>query len=1620
MNKLSRLTALLLALMILLGSVSLAEGGLPIGGTSGLTSDDWADLVDAAEDKLFFTDEGDTGKEITPESPEQPEKSDFYPYTDVEALRLTQSDAAVEASITASGAAILFHEGDGQWQIFLGGVWANLSGETGEALTVTRTMMNGQPRAEFRKALGEKNAETGEYAACTQTAVINLIENPPAMFSVSRDASDTAVSDANDGIMTLELANQENMVLVQVVYRIKGTDQPVADAYIGQIAKGSALNTTLTLPRVTGYTASAITGTVAEISIPEADLGNYAMFTAPEGDSQGTLQLKVTKELSKEDITIYVEYEPAEVNFTVKHMQQEMDKETYKEFASETMTGLTGAQVGEGHAETYPGFTAIWYDPTTTIAADGSTVVEIHYNREYYLLTFDLGGGYGVEPIFAMFGTSVGDVSTPLRAGYDFAGWVDKAGNEATVPKNMPAYDVELTAKWTAGEADFIVAYWLDDPNKLDDEGKPVYNFWGSYVTKANSGDTVQGETYKDYPAEVADKLDKHERRYSKYHHADENVLVKGDGSTVVNVYYHRNEYTLKFYYALEKEETTDTGEEKSTYYVVGGTTYLFGQDGGDVSAITNLDNNYADNARTGEITGKPTLNTEGKRRGYDQSADPSQTKNYLYHYISFTAKYGADISEMWPCGVFNSVTRKNRTTIANGWPYMESFVSAWNGEHRVYYSQHAPGGNETIKGNYNKLDYKLLYCHPDNKCDSYDGGWNWVGHKDYQDSSTVSYLCFWENGSDDVAWNVPKLFRYKIWVPVLEGQDTTGLTVSTDGKYYLRNVYDTCDNSTAGEQTAPAIEGFEYTGKYDPKALQEGEYDAAVYESAMEVNFYYTRNTYDLKFVSYKDERTVEKIPFGSDISGYEWLPSDDPTDEGALPYPSKQEAGALEFKGWYTTPSFIEGTEFSFDGKTMPANDVALYARWELVKHKVTFWIDADKTVQVVEYPDVTHRMSVTKAYSEAEYYKDPKKWMDEHPDQSGKYNLYNFDGWYYMDGEVEKRFDIKNMPIKTDMDIYAKWTSTTPVEFVFYYQHVEKMGTTEYLAEPYIGKALPNTPVTMSAKIGDDLTLALKVDKSGYIPEVNSHTIILDVDPAKNVFTFYYQEPANVKYTVQYLEATYENVDGKQVLVPIMEGDKPKALVKEKTVSTEKAVVTENYVPVPEYMPQATQLRLIVSMKEEMNVIQFLYLPNTDGEAPYNVSHYLVDHAGNKYLRTSETNKTDKIDADVAVNKLKDEDILGYTFAYAEVAVPELKDGIWKDVLHDVPATQITDTHVMYKLPAAGMHVYLYYEPIKYPVVIQYLDNITEQPLKDADGEEIPFETVNLPYESIVKTEDHYKEIPDYRYVRMDPLEHKVRIEPDPDNPTVNVLKIFYTLDVANIKISKTITESVDKDAPQLTEAEWNTAFPFTVKLTDKDGKTTTKVKATIAGKETELVVDENGAVTFELKNGESATLHGLWVGTKYEISEQEQKIFKTTYSVEASGELTAMGMDMDVTNMYPKYIGELIIKKAGLTGGESAIVKADVGDVVYNLVLNGSNNYTATISGIKPGTSYIVTEVTNWTWQYDSDVQPISGTITEEKNTARVVITNTKTTDKWLHDESHVENDFGTGQSTGVNN
>lgn len=150
--------------------------------------------------------------------------------------------------------------------------------------------------------------------------------------------------------------------------------------------------------------------------------------------------------------------------------------------------------------------------------------MEIYYDRNYYLLSLDLDGGWGADPIYARYGAVIG-LSSPTKPGYTFGGW------NPTAPTNMPAKNQTLTANWTASNVQYRVQYWQENAN---DSG---YSYVESQTVTAKAGAVVSGETYKN------------SKSYNgfTYHHADTNVTVAGDGSTVVNVYFNRNLYTVTF-----------------------------------------------------------------------------------------------------------------------------------------------------------------------------------------------------------------------------------------------------------------------------------------------------------------------------------------------------------------------------------------------------------------------------------------------------------------------------------------------------------------------------------------------------------------------------------------------------------------------------------------------------------------------------------------------------------------------------------------------------------------------------------------------------------------------------------------------------------------------------------------------------------------------------------------------------------------------------------------------------------------------------------------------------------------------------------------------------------------
>lgn len=288
-------------------------------------------------------------------------------------------------------------------------------------------------------------------------------------------------------IAALAIADGQHTVIINYVFE---NGKQAAPSWTATLAEGSNLEQTVTSPTVVGYEPDPATVNVTVNNITENK--NYT-----------------------------VTYYPANVGFTVNHYLQNVADNNYTLDKTEHVDGYTESEVGGDLAKAYPGFAALLYNTKAKVAADGSTVVEIYYDRNYYMMSFNLDGGYGVEPIYARYGTSV-KVENPTKPGYTFNGW------EPTVPTTVPAENTTYKAKWKVDDSvNYRVQYWQENAN---DDG---FSYESSVQKKAAPGTVITAANDKNYTG-------------FHYDHTD-GATVAADGSSVVNVYYKRNTYTLTF-----------------------------------------------------------------------------------------------------------------------------------------------------------------------------------------------------------------------------------------------------------------------------------------------------------------------------------------------------------------------------------------------------------------------------------------------------------------------------------------------------------------------------------------------------------------------------------------------------------------------------------------------------------------------------------------------------------------------------------------------------------------------------------------------------------------------------------------------------------------------------------------------------------------------------------------------------------------------------------------------------------------------------------------------------------------------------------------------------------------
>ena len=227
-------------------------------------------------------------------------------------------------------------------------------------------------------------------------------------------------------------------------------------------------------------------------------------------------------ELTGENKTIKVTAEYTEVYyvFFVDHNGRVV---TTKEAAdgAEVATADVLFPVETDHAITGWYTDAAFTTPVTTVTIDKANVTLYAKVEAGHWLTFDSKGGSYVAPVFVPNGKTAAKPDDPTRPGYTFDGWDFDFTKELTA-------NATATAKWTANDRTrYTVIHWQE--NADDDEYSYVESETGYGATGAKTA--AAAKSYTGFTAQTI-----------------EQQTIAGDGSTIVNVYYKRNVYSVTFW----------------------------------------------------------------------------------------------------------------------------------------------------------------------------------------------------------------------------------------------------------------------------------------------------------------------------------------------------------------------------------------------------------------------------------------------------------------------------------------------------------------------------------------------------------------------------------------------------------------------------------------------------------------------------------------------------------------------------------------------------------------------------------------------------------------------------------------------------------------------------------------------------------------------------------------------------------------------------------------------------------------------------------------------------------------------------------------------------------------
>lgn len=910
----------------------------------------------------------------------------------------------------------------------------------------------------------------------------------------------------------------------------------------------------------------------------DAEAGTY------QQDEDGNVQIRIPVTYSL----------TGQVRFTVEYLWQDPenpDNYAVYESASGSVEGTTRVSLTElGMVKHYEGLTltaASAEDSSSyNINADGSSVIRLYYDRNLHHIYYRMNGGNVVDPIPLRYGQTIpeniGTVHT--RPGYTFESWTWYGENDQLLeqaPSVMPDHDLTMSANWAGTDTTVTLVYWLENAN---DDG---YTVAGQQKIPVTSGQTVayvapDGVSSTDVSIneyltpEFMEAAGIQDGEYFTFSDADSSTqraagvegspkTAAGDGSTVINIGYTRNEYTLVFHLGWEAT---------LSYRVVSGGASS-GQTAGD----------WKSGYSTSFLPwgGSPEMNIGG------QTYTITDDENGWYR---FSAKYGAYISDKWPIGELIS---------PGGWTGWRPFYG-WGAHNLSPYAQTHTATNGVINGIYATMSADLI-IDPE---------------KPEIEHHLVAYFDWSTSGNE---------WRYHYLFEAVSGTGETGSAFAGSEYETYPVVKNIAANGLEAIQglrfyqfgSAMTVLSLEQIDAQNAPAFANVTYQYGCYNGS-DVYFFYTYNDYTVTYHENNANLTTG-APAGEQSVGFHYIAGMNLAEElGSFDYDYTPQppyvsayGNAYTFAGWYTDADLTFPVDWTTEN---PVSSVNFFAKWKapsftltLIVPGGTLYEDTLKQFHEKGY-DYTVRTDTgengeTRTIYTVSGIPGGTKASEIVSRRNGAQSDYSlaFDYWgYQADGEERRYLFDESQLITADLTLTARWKQEYTGQYTVRYLTTDPqdngLGTVEL--DGIVHYRLLDDRKVSGVAVGSSVTEEARAAE-GYLSSVGSITKVIQAVSSQDeqiCFDFFYTRiTAAVTYYVHYVRDTGINYGRTQPPPDVVRLSPDKTVTVSAASLNNSTTVSEAAVAIGGYTPRDSwNVSFTLSADDTQNHLYIYYVSNT----------------------------------------------------------------------------------------------------------------------------------------------------------------------------------------------------------------------------------------------------------------------------------------------------------------------------------------------------------------------------------------------------------------------------------------